>query len=94
MLAWIPCPAIIIFLLTGGIYSAHYPLFQDYLHRFVQKKIRATVSSLFSMGHQLVVSVAGIIAAVFMDIVGPQMVIAVGGFFGLFAIAALMKIKN
>jgi predicted MFS family arabinose efflux permease len=84
--------AILVF--DQGFKSMSDPLLLNYIHKFIPTKIRATVISIKSMGVQIVAALSGLIAGVLQDILGPQIVLALGGLFGVFAIATFLKIKD
>jgi len=70
------------------------PLLFNYIHKFIPTRIRATIISIKSMGIQIALALTGLIAGVLQDILGPQIVLALGGLFGVFAIATFLKIKD
>jgi predicted MFS family arabinose efflux permease len=70
------------------------PLLFNYIHKFIPTKIRATVISIKSMGVQIVGVLSALFAGVLQDILGPQIVLVLGGLFGFFAIATFLKIKD
>ena len=70
------------------------PIIQTYFHKFIPKQIRATVLSSKSMFSQLVIALTGLIAGVFLDLFGPQKILAFGSLFGIIAIIIYQKIKD
>ena len=70
------------------------PLLFNYIHNFIPTRIRATIISIKSMSIQIAAALSGLIAGVLQDILGPQIVLALGGLFGVFAIATFLKIKD
>lgn len=86
--------AAIVFVLNAGLFSMKDPIIQTYFHKFIPKKIRATVVSTKSMFSQLIIAVTALIAGVFLDIFGPQKVLAFGSLFGMIAIIIYQKIKD
>ncbi|MBU0459425.1 MFS transporter [Patescibacteria group bacterium] len=86
--------AAIVFIMDAGLFSMKDPIIQTYFHKFIPKKIRATVVSTKSMFSQLIIAVTALIAGVFLDIFGPQKVLAFGSLFGIIAIILYQKIKD
>ena len=86
--------AAIVFVLDAGLFSLKDPIIQTYFHKFIPKKIRATVVSTKSMFSQLIIALTALIAGVFLDIFGPQKVLAFGSLFGVVAIILYQKIKD
>ncbi len=86
--------AAFIFIIEGALSSLKGPILQTYLHKFIPKNIRATVISTKNMATTLVIGLFSLIAGVFLDIFGPQKVLAYGSLFGIFAIIAYLKIKD
>jgi len=70
------------------------PLAQTYFHKFVPEDVRATVVSVGSMASHITYSVFELGAGVLLDVFGPQKILALGGLFGVFAIATYLKIKD
>ncbi len=86
--------AAIIFILDSGTYASIRPLLETYYNKFIPKKIRATVISSKLMMIQLIFSLSSLIGGFFLDIFGPQRVLAFGGLFGILAIMTYLKIKE
>jgi len=86
--------ASVIYLLDDGVRTSKNPLLQTYFHKFIPQKVRATVVSIESMADNVVFSFLGIGAGALMDIFGPQKILALGAFFGIFAIFFYLKIKD
>lgn len=86
--------AAVIFIIIHSSSGLNEPILQTYFHKFVPKKIRATVTSVQSMSKQLVVALSALIAGGLLDVFGPKKVLAYGGLFGIFAIIFYMKIKD
>ena len=86
--------AAIVFIMDAGLFSMKDPIIQTYFHKFIPKKIRATVVSSKSMFSQLVIALTALIAGVFLDLFGPQKVLAFGSLFGIIAIILYQKIKD
>ena len=86
--------AAIVFIMDSGFVSMTDPLIQTYFHKFIPKQIRATVLSSKSMFSQLVIALTGLIAGVFLDLFGPQKILAFGSLFGIIAIIIYQKIKD
>ena len=86
--------AAIVFIMDAGLFSMKDPIIQTYFHRFIPKKIRATVVSTKSMFSQLIIALTALIAGVFLDLFGPQKVLAFGSLFGIIAIILYQKIKD
>jgi len=84
----------IIFVFYNSINYLADPLYQTYFHKFIPEKIRATVASTQGMLIQLTATVCPLVAGLMMDVYGPGKVLALGGFFGVFAIVTYMKIKD
>lgn len=85
---------VIIFILDNGLFAMKDPIVQTYFHKFIPEKIRATVVSSKSMAIQLATALTAIIAGVFLDLFGPQKVLALSGLFGVVAIILYQKIKD
>ncbi|MBW2991551.1 MFS transporter [Candidatus Woesearchaeota archaeon] len=83
-----------IYVLLGGLKAIRSPLLDTYFHKFLPKNIRATVVSVKSLILSVTFAVIGLIGGALMDIFGPQKVIALGGLFGVLAIAAYLRIKD
>lgn len=86
--------AAIVFVMDSGLFSLKDPIIQTYFHKFIPTKIRATVVSSKSMFSQLTIALTALIAGVFLDIFGPQKVLAFGSLFGIIAIILYQKIKD
>jgi MFS family permease len=86
--------AAIICIMDDGLRTLKDPLLQTYFHKFVPENIRATVVSVGSMITRITIALASVIAGALIDIFGPQKVLALGGLFGVFAIAIYLKIKD
>ena len=86
--------AAIVFILDAGLFSMKDPIIQTYFHKFIPKKIRATVVSTKSMFSQLIIAVTALIAGIFLDLFGPQKVLVFGSLFGIIAIILYQKIKD
>ena len=69
-------------------------IIQTYFHRFIPDNIRATVVSTKSMFSQLIVALTALIAGIFLDLFGPQKVLAFGSLFGIIAIIMYQKIND
>ncbi|MBW2998943.1 hypothetical protein KY321_05375 [Candidatus Woesearchaeota archaeon] len=65
-----------------------------YFQKHLPKKIRATITSVKSMGNQLGMAVGLLIFGFLADFIGPQKIIPLAGIFGLMAIYCLVKIKD
>jgi len=86
--------AAIIFIMDAGLFSMKDPIIQTYFHKFIPKKIRATVVSTKSMFSQLIIALTALITGIFLDVFGPQKVLAFGSLFGIIAIILYQKIKD
>lgn len=86
--------AAIVFIMDAGLFSIKDPIIETYFHKFIPKKIRATVVSSRSMFSQLIIALTVLIAGVFLDLFGPQKVLAFGSLFGIIAIILYQKIKD
>ena len=86
--------AAIIFIMNSGLIRMKDPLIQTYIHKFIPKKIRATVISTRSMFSQLIVSLVALAAGWLLDIFGSQNILAFGSMFGLIAIILYQRIKE
>jgi predicted MFS family arabinose efflux permease len=86
--------ASIILIFNRGIFSLGNPIVQTYFHKFIPKKIRATVVSSKSMIFELTIALTSIIAGLFLDLFGPQKVLAFGSLIGIIAIIIFQKIKD
>lgn len=86
--------AAIVFIMDSGLYSMKDPIIQTYFHKFIPEKIRATVVSSKSMFSQLIFALTALMAGVFLDLFGPQKVLAFGSLFGIIAIILYQKIKD
>jgi len=86
--------AAIIFIFYGSINYLADPIYLAYFHKFIPEKIRATVMSTQGMFTQFAATICPLIAGLLMDVYGPGKVLALGGFFGIFAIVTYWKIKD
>lgn len=85
---------IAVFIFSEGIISLRHPLIMPYFQKHLPKHIRATISSIKSMGVQLGFGVGMLIFGFLADIIGVQHVIPLTGVFGLVAIFFFMKLKD
>ena len=83
-----------IFIFSNGLLSLRFPLIEPLYHSNIPKKIRATITSIKSMGTQVGLGVGSLIIGYFADIIGPQKIIPLTGLFGIIAIFFLAKIKS
>ena len=83
-----------VFLMNLGLYSMNEPIIQSYFHKFIRKNIRATVISAKNMISQLVMVLGSLVAGLALDFYGPQIVISLGGLFGIVAIILYLKIED
>lgn len=83
-----------IYILISGLKAIRSPLLDTYFHKFLPKNIRATIVSVKSLALQVSFAIVALIGGALMDVFGPQKVLAIGGFFGIFAIITYMKIKD
>ena len=83
-----------IFILSESLVSLRHPILGPYFQKNVPKKVRATVTSIKSMGTQLGLGLGGLILGFLADIVGVQILIPLTGIFGLTAIYCFTKIKE
>jgi len=86
--------ACVIFLLHDAILGIGAPITQSFFHKFIPEKIRATTISVKSMFNQLVLAGFTLLAGFFLDLFGPQKVIAYGSLFGIISIFFYQKIKK
>ena len=86
--------AAIVFIFDAGLFAIKDPIIQTYFHRFIPDNIRATVVSTKSMFSQLIVALTALIAGIFLDLFGPQKVLAFGSLFGIIAIIMYQKIND
>lgn len=86
--------AAIIFIMDSGFFSMKEPIIQTYIHKFIPKKMRSTVVSTKNMFDKLIMGLSALVAGVFLDIVGPQKVLAFAGLFGIFAIISYQMIST
>jgi predicted MFS family arabinose efflux permease len=83
----------LIFILTESIFSLRNPLLEPFYQKQLPKKIRATVTSVKSMGTQLGYGIGSLAIGYLADIIGVQNIIAFTGIFGLVAIYYFSKIR-
>jgi len=82
-----------IFIFSDGLMSLRHPLMNPYYQKNLPKKIRATITSIKSMGTQLGLGIGSLIFGFLADIIGVQKIIPLTGVFGLIAIYCFSKIK-
>lgn len=83
-----------IFIFSEGLLSLRFPLMEPYYQKHLPKKIRATITSVKSMGTQFGLGIGSLIFGFLADIIGVQNIIPLTGVFGLVAIYCFSKIKD
>jgi MFS family permease len=83
-----------IFILSEAFISLRHPVLEPYFQKQIPKKVRATVTSIKSMGTQLGFALGGLIIGFLADLFGVQTVIPLTGIFGLIAIYCFTRIKD
>lgn len=85
---------VVIFIFSESLISLRHPLIGPYFQKYLPKNVRATITSVKSMGTQLGLGLGLLIFGYLADIMGPQKIIPLTGIFGLVAIYCLIKIKD
>lgn len=83
-----------IFIFSEGLLSLRFPLMEPYYHKHLPKKIRATITSVKSMGTQLGMGIGSLLFGYLADVIEVQNIIPLTGIFGLVAIYCFSKIKD
>lgn len=81
-------------ILVTGLRVINGPLFNTHAHHLIPSKIRATVLSAKSMLTSIFASVYAISMGYFLDLFGPQKVVAFAGLFGILAIIMYWQIRE
>jgi MFS family permease len=85
---------IAVFIFSEGLISLRHPVIMPYFQKHLPKHIRATISSIKSMGVQLGFGLGLLIFGFLADIIGVQFVIPLTGVFGLVAIYFFLKLDD
>ena len=83
----------VMFILSESLMSLRHPIIGPYFQDKVPTKVRATLTSIRSMGSQVGLLVGGLLIGFLADIIGVQNVIPLTGIFGLFAIYCFSRLK-
>ena len=86
--------AAVLIITRNGLYSFVGPISGKYFNKFILKGNRATIISIKSMISQLITGVCALAAGTFLDMFGPQKVLALGSLFGIVALVLYQKIKD
>ena len=83
-----------VFILSEGLISIRHPLMGPFYQKHLPKNIRATITSIKSMGTQIGLAAGTLFLGFIADYIGPQKVIPLTGIFGILAIICFYKIKK
>ena len=83
-----------IFIFSSGLMSLRHPLIEPYFQKHLPKKVRATITSVKSMGVQMGMGLSALLFGFLADIIGVQKIIPLTGVFGLVAMYYFYKIRD